>query len=235
MWHGDDDTLMVFPPTEEVLTSFVSLTSTTSRPYDLPKNMSLKQHIKIPAYFLNDEGKLRDYQETAISKWWQQNGRGIFHMATGSGKTATALAAITKLYDRIVIGANKPLVIIVSVPFVSLAKQWLVETAAFNFKPVPCFGSRDDWLEGFQTQLQNLKSERSGCLFAVAVNKSLTGSTMRSLMSSIKCDFLFVGDEMHNLGADNNLSSLPQNANFRLGAPSLPLQTVSTTRREPRA
>lgn len=222
MWHGYDDTLMVFRPSEDALTKFKSLAATTRRPYALPEIAPSKRVVKIPPQFLNEDGGLRDYQEKAISEWWAQNGRGIFHMATGSGKTATALSAMTKLYNRVVRDGGKPLVIVVSVPFVSLAKQWVTEASAFNFDPVPCFGSREDWLDDFQTQLQNLKNNKKGCLFAVAVNRSLTGPTMQSLLASIKCDFLFVGDEMHNLGAQSNLVSLPSNANFRLGLSATP-------------
>lgn len=220
MWRGDDETLMVFKPSEESLTKFKSLTTIARRPYALPEQP--KRGVKIPQQFLDKDGRLRDYQEKAISEWWKQNGRGIFHMATGSGKTATALSAMTKLYNRVVRDNERPLVIIISVPFISLAKQWVGEASAFNFDPVPCFGSREDWLDDFQTQLQHLKNNKKGCLFAVVVNRSLTGATMQSLLASIKCDFLFVGDEMHNLGAQSNLASLPQNANFRLGLSATP-------------
>ncbi|MCA9486954.1 MAG: DEAD/DEAH box helicase family protein [Nanoarchaeota archaeon] len=225
MWSGDDDTLMVFEPSEEALEKFKNLTKTTHRPYKLPQTMNKtleKNNVQIPSYFLGEDERLRDYQEKAISGWFENNGRGIFHMATGSGKTATALSAMTRLYNLIVKNKDKPLVIIISVPFVSLAKQWVSEAAAFGFEAISCFGTRDDWMESFQTQLQSLKSNRKGCLFIIAVNRSLTGPTMQSLLSSIKCDFLFVGDEMHNLGAQINLNSLPQNANFRIGLSATP-------------
>ncbi len=224
MWQGKDETLMVFKPSEESLTKFKSLTTTTKRPYILntvPEENS-QRVIKIPATFLDDQGQLRDYQEKAISGWFKNNGRGVFHMATGSGKTATALSAMSKLYNLIVKDKEKPLVIIVTVPFISLAKQWILEASAFNFDPIACFGSRDDWLDDFQTQLQHLKTNKKGCIFAVAVNRSLTGATMQSLLASVRSDFLFVGDEMHNLGAQINLESLPQNANFRMGLSATP-------------
>ncbi len=36
--------------------------------------------------------ELRDYQNTAIISWFRNRGRGTLKMATGSGKTITALA-----------------------------------------------------------------------------------------------------------------------------------------------
>lgn len=224
MWEGKDETLMVFTPSEESLQKFKSLTTTTKRPYILNNQAGadIQRIVKIPTSFLDDQGNLRDYQERAINGWFKNNGHGIFHMATGSGKTATALSAVSRLYNLIVRNKEKPLVIVVTVPFISLAKQWITEASAFNFDPIACFGSRDDWLDDFQIQLQHLKTNKKGCIFAVVVNRSLTGTAMQSLLGSVKGDFLFVGDEMHNLGAQTNLDSLPQNANFRMGLSATP-------------
>jgi len=42
--------------------------------------------------------ELRDYQNTAIISWFRNRGRGTLKMATGSGKTITALAIAMELY-----------------------------------------------------------------------------------------------------------------------------------------
>ena len=47
---------------------------------------------KFPEWF-----KLHDYQDEAITEWQKRNYRGIFDMATGTGKTLTGLGAISKL------------------------------------------------------------------------------------------------------------------------------------------
>ena len=44
--------------------------------------------------------KLRDYQQEAVINWFTNNGRGPLKMATGSGKTITALAITTELYEK---------------------------------------------------------------------------------------------------------------------------------------
>ena len=40
---------------------------------------------------------LRPYQEQAIANWFAASGRGTLKMATGSGKTITALALASRL------------------------------------------------------------------------------------------------------------------------------------------
>lgn len=43
--------------------------------------------------------ELRDYQREAIARWLENNGLGILEMATGTGKTLTALAALATLHE----------------------------------------------------------------------------------------------------------------------------------------
>ena len=45
--------------------------------------------------------KLRQYQRQAVANWFACSGRGTLKMATGSGKTITALAIATELYQKI--------------------------------------------------------------------------------------------------------------------------------------
>jgi superfamily II DNA or RNA helicase len=45
--------------------------------------------------------QLRQYQQQAVSNWFANQGRGTLKMATGSGKTITALAIVTELYQKI--------------------------------------------------------------------------------------------------------------------------------------
>ncbi len=45
--------------------------------------------------------QLRQYQQEAVASWFANQGRGTLKMATGSGKTITALAIATSLYQQI--------------------------------------------------------------------------------------------------------------------------------------
>ena len=51
---------------------------------------------RIPSYL-----KLRPYQQQAIDNWFANRGRGTLKMATGTGKTITALAIATQLHQEI--------------------------------------------------------------------------------------------------------------------------------------
>lgn len=74
---------------------------------------------------------LRPYQADAIRAWSKAGGKGIFAMATGSGKTLTALTLASKVAER-----NQPMVLIVVCPFINLCRQWMREIAAFGVHPL---------------------------------------------------------------------------------------------------
>jgi superfamily II DNA or RNA helicase len=47
--------------------------------------------------------RLRDYQEEALAKWFENNGTGIIALPTGSGKTLIGVAALTRVSERTLI------------------------------------------------------------------------------------------------------------------------------------
>ena len=150
MWRGLDPNLALFDPSSADLERFVSAARDSSRHYELfPPEKPTSPCV--PKHFLTD-GRLRGYQEEGIRKWFKNNGRGILHMATGTGKTVTALTAVTRLND-FVAQKNGQLCIVITVPYQHLAEQWAREAIEFGFEPVLCYGGVDRWMEECQRRL----------------------------------------------------------------------------------
>lgn len=61
---------------------------------------------------------LRDYQEDAIQAWINNNYHGFYVMATGTGKTWTAIYSAKELLEK------KDIVMVVCAPYKHLIKQW---------------------------------------------------------------------------------------------------------------
>ena len=76
--------------------------------------------------------ELRDYQEDAINTWVGENYRGIFDMATGTGKTLTGLGAISRLSEAV----DDNLAVIIACPYQHLVEQWVEDIVRFNIKPI---------------------------------------------------------------------------------------------------
>ena len=85
--------------------------------------------------------KLRDYQEQAINAWINNDYHGFYVMATGTGKTWTAIFSAKKLVEE------HPAMIVICAPYKHLVKQWAddVEKAFPNAKLIMAFSENTSW------------------------------------------------------------------------------------------
>lgn len=223
IWTENDSNLSVYAPTDKLVADFIEITEHSRRPYPLKgvQEPGAKPRPWIPPYFLNQSGKLRPHQEAGIQNWFQNNGRGIFQMATGSGKTVTALAVATKLTE-FSMSRRAKLFVLVTVPYKHLAEQWQKEARAFGFEPLICYEDFDNWAPQFQRKLLDLKLGVEDFVFFITVNATYSNFKFQSLIANVDVTFLFIADEMHNMGGEKIRTVLPQHAKFRLGLSATP-------------
>ena len=162
---------------------------------------------------------LRPYQGDAIRAWSRAGGQGILAMATGSGKTLTALVLASKVAAK-----NSPLVLIVVCPFINLCNQWIREMATFNLRPVACFEGRQRWEVQLEEGYQRLAAGISKVQVIVTTNATFQSDTFQSRLRSRVSAFhhLLIADECHNLGAEKIQKSLPDEIKLRLGLSATP-------------
>lgn len=161
--------------------------------------------------------KLRPYQETALSSWFQNNGVGILQMATGTGKTITALAAAARLSTQIDLQA-----LIVVCPYKHLVTQWNKECALFGMTPLLAFEARAQWFDELTTQLSELSRNPKAFLCVVTTNKTFAADAFQQRLQYFPHKTMLVVDEVHNLGASTLASALPTGIRLRLGLSATP-------------
>jgi len=165
--------------------------------------------------------ELRDYQKTAIAKWLASNGRGMFQMATGTGKTITALAALDQvgrqLHER-----GRSLVTVVVVPLLDLVEQWSTELRRFGVVPIKCRDAAKTWEPASRNAIAALNAKGEGSVTFVVTNATFRGETFQQLLSQIDLPLLVIADEAHHLGAEHLRASLPEHAQFRLALSATP-------------
>jgi superfamily II DNA or RNA helicase len=165
--------------------------------------------------------ELRPYQDQAIRAWVNANGRGIFAMATGSGKTITALSLSYRFALR-----NRPLMIIVVCPFLNLCEQWIGEMAHFGLKPLACYGGRLQWETQLEIAYQRLLTGLSACESLVVSNATYVTegfqARLKARVGSGAIHHLLVADEVHNLGAIGGQSALVEGISYRVGLSATP-------------
>ncbi|MFQ4134723.1 DNA phosphorothioation system restriction enzyme [Nodosilinea sp. PGN35] len=160
---------------------------------------------------------LRPYQQQAIANWFANHGRGTLKMATGSGKTITALAITAALYDKIQLQA-----LIVVCPYRHLVSQWARECRRFGLEPILAYDNVKQWQDRLSSQLYSVRSGYQPFVTVITTNATLTGSGLQSQLPYFPEKTLIIGDEAHNLGARRLEQSLPRTVGLRLALSATP-------------
>ena len=159
-----------------------------------------------------------DYQEEAYQNWINNDYRGLFAMATGTGKTITALNCVLNLYKK-----TKSYNFIILVPSIPLLNQWEGEVKKFNFKNILKVGGGNNWEKSFANYCSNFKYGLKSDLCIIAVNDSFASPKFQKYYKNIERDFIFIADEAHNLGSNNFKSVLTIiNPDKRIGLSATP-------------
>ena len=164
---------------------------------------------------------VRDYQREAVESWLKHQGRGILKMATGTGKTKTAMIAATIL-NGVLREREQPLVILIIAPLQHLVDQWITEINDFGVRPVAVYESSERWLPVLEEQLAEARMGQRPLVTIVATNASFAGARFQSVLARIFLPILLIADEVHNLGSSRYRDSLPANATYRLALSATP-------------
>lgn len=170
----------------------------------IPKNV-----FRIPSFVNFDD---HPYQMQAINKWLEVGSKGIFDMATGSGKTYTALGALSKLSESV----KDNLGVIILCPYQHLVEQWVEDIKKFNVFPLICY-SKYDWKKKFKLLIGDYKLGVIKNFCCIMVNASYATQYVQETLITIKNKNLcIVVDEAHNFGAERLRKCMLPNFNFRL-------------------
>jgi superfamily II DNA or RNA helicase len=149
----------------------------------------------------------REYQIEAYNNWVENGKKGIFAMATGTGKTITSLNCLLNEYH--ISGDKKTYKAVIVVPTIALVEQWKEECAKFNFKNMICVSSKENWDSNLA--FFNTASKLIDTSFIIIVTyASLTRGKFQNHFKQLPDSTLFIADEAHNLGSSSILKILPQ-------------------------
>lgn len=185
--------------------------------------VNFKKGPHVPEMLNGRRFRLRRHQRDALNSWKKNNFRGIFELATGAGKTITAIYGAVKLYE-----SRKRLFLVISAPYQSLADQWSDNLRLFNISPIVCYGGEAKWFSTLTKKIVDFEARLIDFVAIIVVDATLS-SNSRTFFNSISTlekehgdHFLFVGDECHHHGASITAESLPENASMRMGLSATP-------------
>jgi len=145
----------------------------------------------------------RAYQVAAYDAWAGNGYKGVFAMATGTGKTITSLNCLLNLYRE-----TNTYKAIITVPTTALLEQWKKECAKFNFSNVITVSSKENWNDNLA--FFNTATKLTNTNFIVIVTyASLTRPKFQSHFKLLPKETLLIADEVHNMGSPSISKLLP--------------------------
>ena len=212
LWKGEEKGTVVISFNQvQDLDLFSELTSWSQTPVNselIKKKLSL---YKREAKKQTPNG-LREYQQEAIDNWNNGGRRGILAMATGTGKTRTAIAVINQVRK-----ANIGSLVIVVVPYQVLAEQWCDSLDKAGFKTVKVFEKQSNWLKYLQSYL-SCEQTKDWPVFVCVRDTFVTEAVqcrLQEYLEDYAPDSLIVFDECHHF---NNPKSIAELRNLEFSA-----------------
>ena len=137
--------------------------------------------------------KLRDYQEEAINAWVNNDYHGFYVMATGTGKTWTAIFSAKHLVEK------HPAMIVICAPYKHLVKQWAddVEKAFPDAKLIMVSSENPTWETQIAQEIIRKQYKPDNQIIIISTIASFKMERFTSVISRSKEDKLLIVDEAH--------------------------------------
>lgn len=223
LWEGKKRNVVIIDLPQAVKNHLIEY----SKDFDVEK-ISAQQYIKRKrsqsSPFELDGISLFYYQKEALNNWMKSGFSMLFEMATGTGKTRTAIAGINYVRHK-----YTQTITVVACPQNALAKQWKEnEVASFNLnydKEVVIDGTIPKWKSLLKDLcLENGAGFANHCIIYTTHITASSGDFISILSNNIshKTVLTFVGDEVHWLGAKTLRKALLPIYKYRIGLSATP-------------
>ena len=161
---------------------------------------------------------LREYQEDAIDSWFAHDCRGLFEMATGTGKTITSLSAFKQLSST-----RDKLVTVIACPQLHLIDQWIKDVENFHSGKILKASSKESkWKDKVGALARDFYMGLEDHVVIMTTHDTLASDNFIKKIKKIKSDKLLIVDEVHGIGSSKRLDGLIEDYNYRLGLSATP-------------
>ena len=182
-----------------------------------------KSRTQIPNIPQKEKLKLFPYQEEAVKIWENNNRCLLLQMATGTGKTRTAIGCIKTVIKEVVM----PLLIVISCPGNTLSTQWKKDIEKLDISydsSLICDGTNSNWRNEFELLLKKLSTQAYDTAIVLTTHDTCSSADFISILKRNikKTKTFFIGDEVHGLGAKQTQNGLLELYQMRLGLSATP-------------
>ena len=167
---------------------------------------------------------LRDYQQQAIQAWVDNAYHGFFVMATGTGKTWTAIYAAKRLIEQ------QKAMIVICAPYKHLVRQWAedVERTFPDAAIVLISSENSKWETQLTEAIMRNRYDPNYQVIAISTIISFNLDRFKQVMAKSKAKRLLIVDEAHRF--TNRAEGLKYEYQYLLGLSATPHSGRSTER-----
>lgn len=147
---------------------------------------------------LEAELELRPYQEDAVKKWYENGCKGIFEMATGTGKTWTAIGCIKKMQE-----SNPKLLVVIAAPYTNLVDQWEENLNEWHLDSIKLDKA---WTKRIRRAISTINDDKENNLTVlICSHAKFARNELLKEIQFCKVPTMLIVDEAHHVGSGNSI------------------------------
>ena len=159
-----------------------------------------KRKYKRKHVYTKEVIELRDYQEEAIESWLNNGKKGFYVMATGTGKTWTAIYTAKEIIDA------ENVFLVICAPYKHLIKQWSedVKKVFPDSRIVLVSSENPKWENELKDDLAYVRySDNTAKVIAISTIKSFSSEKFRLILEKNKMNKMLIVDEAHRFNSSD--------------------------------
>lgn len=216
-WKNErKDTAIVFDLPSSIKEKIIQI-----RPRDV-WDLNIMRRYKKDHEIKNNKLSLFPHQARAVEAWAKNDYSLLMEMATGTGKTRTAIGCLLKKLED-----NEVLLTIVATPQNTLSRQWKDDFVKLNIAldyNAIIDGSVNKWPKKLELLLLDLNEKRikTAIVFTTHATASDPKFVDVILKNKFKTKILFIADEVHATGSAKQRDALLPEYDYRIGLSATP-------------
>ena len=168
--------------------------------------------------------RLRDYQQEAIRSWVANGCRGFYVMATGTGKTWTAI------YSAIELQKEQDCLTVICAPYKHLVRQWAEDLAKAmpEAAQIMVFSENPGWDRQLTQAIVRQRLRRHEKIVVISTIKSFLSERFRQTIQKSNQRKLLIADEAHRFTARPD--TIQEQYQYMLGLSATPFSGKNTAK-----
>lgn len=216
-WNGErDDIASVYSLPDSIKQKIIEVS-----PRDI-NDLTIMKRYKEQKKNKRFDISLFSHQRNAVNAWIENEHSLLMEMATGTGKTRTAIGCMLTLLSNV-----ENFLVIIATPQNTLSRQWETDIKSLGIKSDYSRiidGSNSKWKEDLEICLLDLNSNLYKNAIIYSTHSTISSKEFINIIKKNQksTKILFVCDEVHAIGSTHQKEALLSNYNYRVGLSATP-------------